>query len=344
MNFQNLNKKSNLLEKDLISQMFSNQDKVPVVISRLNEEDLIYYRKHFNFIVDCFNKSNDVIIESQVKNIEFGEVLAYFTGRPIEDVCRDIKNLSNLRQTYASIEKSLKQIDEDNLETSVSELQRNLALANASSGFEAGDIDSAIQEYQDLQKFYKEKFANNQGLIGISTGYEKIDNAIDGFRQGHLWVIGGYTSMGKTFASLNLAVGVIKQKKRVVYYSLEMSKNDIISRLLGIMTEQSGIAIMKGFAKNEESVKSAMDLLKESKVAIHTEKSSLDAIESSMVEENINAPVDLFIIDFLQLVTLKGANSEYEAITTSVVEFQQLSRRLKIPIIILSQVSNESAK
>jgi replicative DNA helicase len=157
-------------------------------------------------------------------------------------------------------------------------------------------------------------------------------------------VIGGYTNMGKTATSLNIASNVIKQGKRVVYYSLEMSKTDILSRLLGIMTKESGLAILKGSKYDSGAVAGCMELISKSESSIYNEKTELSAIEGSMLEENLNKPVDLFIVDFLQLITLKGAKSEYESVSTAILELQQTAKKLKVPIIVLSQVSNEGAK
>jgi replicative DNA helicase len=278
------------------------------------------------------------------KNIELGDVLTHWTGRPLEYVCRDIKSLNNFRKTYSVLETSLKEIKDADLDEFIPDLQRKLVSANAGQGFESSSADSIISEYKELQAYYKERFASGQKIIGVSTGYDKLDEIIDGLRQGHLWVIGGYTNMGKTATSLNIASNVIKQGKRVVYYSLEMSKTDILSRLLGIMTKESGLAILKGSKYDFGAVAGCMELISKSESSIYNEKTELSAIEGSMLEENLNRPVDLFIVDFLQLITLKGAKSEYESVSTAILELQQTAKKLKVPIIVLSQVSNEGAK
>lgn len=209
-----------------------------------------------------------------------------------------------------------------------------------SSTRETSAIKDLIEDFQKEREEYLKKPAGS--IIGISTGYEKLDNIIDGLRPEHLWVIGGYTNMGKTFATLNIVANLIAQKKRVVIYSLEMSKNDVISRLLGIMTEQNGLAIMKGTQKNP--IEKAVQSLVDSHLSIITNKSEVSDITFSMFEENIKSPVDLFVVDFIQLVTLKNSKSEYETTTESILKMQQTAKKLKKPIMVVSQISNDGAK
>jgi replicative DNA helicase len=63
-----------------------------------------------------------------------------------------------------------------------------------------------------------------------------------------------------------------------------------------------------------------------------------------MYEENLRDKVDLFVVDFLQIMTVKNSKSEYETTTTAILSLQQIAKRLNIPVMVLSQISNESAK
>lgn len=206
------------------------------------------------------------------------------------------------------------------------------------------DAESIIVEFKKMQTMYLEKFKSGSGLIGLSTGYEKIDAVVDGLRPSHFWIIGGYTSMGKTFAALNITAHLILQGKRVAIYSLEMSQIEILSRLIGIMTKQSGLTVLKGFKHDAIAVQKAFEAMVKSRLVIHTEKTDLREIEVAMWVDHKNQPVDLFIVDFLQNVTVENAKSEYETVTTATLRLQKHARRLKIPIIALSQVSNDGAR
>jgi replicative DNA helicase len=206
------------------------------------------------------------------------------------------------------------------------------------------NIEEIIKEFREQQALYKKKFASGGGLIGISTGIDRLDEIIDGLRPAHFWVIGGYTNVGKTFAALNIAVNLIRQGKRVVVFSLEMAHLDVLARLLGIMTNQSSNRILKAYTHDEKAVEEACQLLIKSNLVIHTMKSELKDICHSMTDENRNKPVDLFIVDFLQIVTVEGARSEYEVLTKAALKFQQAAKVFKCPVIAISQISNEGAR
>lgn len=230
--------------------------------------------------------------------------------------------------------------DYNNIHVVLSELQKNLVNKKVKS-------DNIIETFNEFDKRtleYQEKKKLGLDLIGISCGYPKLDKIIDGLRKGHLWIIGGYTNLGKTTLALNVVADLIKQGKRVIYYSLEMTDVDTVSRLLGIMCKENGISIIKGYSKDINKVNEYRQKIIDSGFLVKTGISELSEIMMSMYEENIKSPVDLFILDYIQNVKVKGAKSEYETATTTSVELQLNAQRLNIPTIALSQVSNEGAK
>lgn len=229
----------------------------------------------------------------------------------------------------------------DNLPVVLSELQKNLVGKSTTT---ASNIYKTFEEFDLRTQEYQEKKKLGIDLMGISSGFQKLDKVIDGLRKGHLWIIGGFTNLGKTTLALNITANLIKNKKRVVYYSLEMTDVDTVSRLLGILCEENGLSIIKGYSKDKDKVLEYRNKIIESDFVVKTGMSELSEIMMSMYEENLKNPVDLFVVDYIQNMKVKGAKSEYETITTSSVELQLNAQRLNIPIIALSQVSNEGAK
>lgn len=230
--------------------------------------------------------------------------------------------------------------DYENIPVVLAELQKKLVNKKTKS-------DSIVETFNEFDKRtleYQEKKRLGIDLMGISCGYPKIDKVIDGLRKGHLWVIGGYSNLGKTTLTLNMVAHLIKQGKRVILYSLEMTDVDTLSRLLGILCEENGLSIIKGYSNDKDIVEEYRQKIIDSGFLIKTGVSELSEIMMSMYEENIKSPVDLFIVDYIQNVKVKGAKSEYETATITSVELQLNAQRLNIPTIILSQVSNEGAK
>lgn len=338
-NFIAIQKKAEILEKTLISALIQN----PNLIVKTNlEEDLFYYKKAYDIIKDVVTNNKNLVAEFSQNNIHLSFFDEIYLG-DITSLSNEIKKVSNSRKVFAILEKSIKEIGEDNAEEIVPDIQRKLINSITKNNKEE-NISNLISSFKELQEFYTEKFKNGNGIIGISTGINKLDEIIDGFRPEHFWVIGGYTNMGKTQATLNLVSSLVKQGKRVVFYSLEMSKIDIIARLLGIMTQQSGIGILKNYPHDSKKVDSSFDEILKSNLTIINGKSEIGEIEFSMYEENLKSKVDLFVVDFIQLVTVKKAKSEYEMTTTAVLELQQMAQRLKTTIIGVSQITNDGAK
>lgn len=207
------------------------------------------------------------------------------------------------------------------------------------------DIGAIMSEFDNTQEEFKKKQFGENKLIGIPCGIEKIDNAIDGLRPGHFWSIAGYTSSGKTQLLLNIINSLITNHA-VTFFSLEMSKADIISRLLGIQTGVGMTKIMRHEFDTEQDVKlftDARERLVNSKLKIYSKTNTLDGVILAMTRDILRNKTKVFAIDYIQLVRSKG-KSEYEQITEASQRLQTFARETGCSIIVLSQVSNEHAK
>lgn len=337
-----LNFRTKTIEKWIVSRCLFIEKDTLVACQMISKNDFIAYGDTFDFIVKCVTEGKDAMTEATLVNVKLAEFVDY-PPKTIEELCKQLKELSNARKLKKILQESVENIPHENVQEFTSDVQRKI-LDSVAEITPQNSLVSLISEFRDKQAFYKNKFDQNGGIIGLSTGYEQLDNAIDGFRPEHLWVVGGYTNMGKTAASLNLAAELIRQGKRVVYYSLEMGSIDILARLLGIMVNDGGMTILKSYPHDEKLVAETLQKIESSNLKIHTNCYELSELLFSMYQENFTQKVDMFIIDFVQLITVKGARSEYEIITTAITEIQQMAKRLKTTIMALSQISNEGAR
>jgi len=135
-------------------------------------------------------------------------------------------------------------------------------------------------------------------------------------------------------------------KTPVTFFSLEMSKADIISRLLGIETGIGMTKIMRHEFNDTTEVDKftkARDRLIKSNLKIYSKTNSLDGVILAMTRDILRNKTKVFAIDYIQLVRAKG-KSEYEQITEASQRLQTFARETGCTIIVLSQVSNEHAK
>lgn len=209
---------------------------------------------------------------------------------------------------------------------------------------EEAAVGQILGQYNELQEEYSEAFKNGKRILGTSTGFSELDAMTEGIREAHLWIIGGYSSVGKTYFSLNILKSLLEQGKRCVYYSLEMSQIDIVSRLLAITTKMPPQYLLKGMAKPDEygTIQSAKKWLESTDLTIHSDLHKLSEIRLSIIEEMMKKRVDCFFLDYVQLVSSTG--KEYDDMRLAATEFQELMKKLKVPMVMLSQLSNEAAR
>lgn len=333
--------RSKVLEHELISRILFEQKNAIRASTLVTADDFTQYGSVFTLLLKCHTENKNVATEIKQAGYRMSEFMDD-SFRPIESICKDLKDVSNSIRIHTTLSAAIERVPYEGVDSFVSEVQRDIINSVHSTEKESTSITAIAEEWKRSRDLYQKKKEEGHNLIGISCGYEKIDRIIDGLRKGHLWIMGGYTSMGKTFASLNIVASLIKQGKRVVYYSIEMTSSDIVSRLLGVMTDQNAKELIKGYGNQAEAEKALQKLI-DANLSIHTSKSSLAEIQFSMYEENLSQPVDLFVVDYMQLVQVKGLR-EYEAITAVAIEFQQMAKRLGVPTMLLSQVSNDGAK
>lgn len=184
-----------------------------------------------------------------------------------------------------------------------------------------------------------------KGPQGIETGYKRIDEITGGLMGGQLYVIGSRPAMGKTALALNIAEHLaIKQDKKVIFYSLEMSAEKLVERLLQIEAK-----ITTEEFKNPDD--NAFTCLYESVYRICVCKSNLVIDDTICVDfedkfknrdKNELKDADVIIVDYLQLITTSH-NADFQTRREEVEHIIRLLKyiasELDIPVIVLSQCS-----
>lgn len=336
---------SKRIEQNIIGQLLFAVKKIATIANIISEDDFSNPRakQAFKIIKECVEKDQDINARMDETDLTFSEFIET-EFKDIRVLAKELKRISSAVKLNLVLMKWNGRIDNRNLESSSISIFQELAGIGGRDQEETG-IKEIIREYEKEQELYADKYKNGQMLLGMSCGFGAIDNIIDGIRPGHFWIIGGYNNTGKTFFALNIVLNVLLQGKRVVVYSMEMSKKDIAGRLMGLLAEMNSHKILKGILTDGEMQKQieAKAKLYEANLTIHQNLDDYEEIKMSMYEENMKSPVDLFVIDYMQL--LKSQNlTEYQLMTQSSSEFQSLGRKTGIPIIALSQISNETAK
>lgn len=335
------------LEDNIVSQLWTDPNKIIEISGIVSEEDFQEKdtRAAFRVIKDSYLNKQDSITRLNAEGIKVSQFFMT-EWRDIKLLAQELRRVSVTEKIKNLLTASLVKLNFTKIDNFIPEFSREFTQVSGVVKEENTGIRGVILEYEKAQNEYAQKYENGERLLGLSSGFKKIDNQIDGIRPGHFWVVGGYTSSGKTYAALNIAAELILKGKRVVFYSLEMSQTEILGRIIGIMTGLNSNKVLKGKFTPEEDARvlEAKAKLYESRLSIYSTLHDVELIKLNMLEENMKEKVDCFFLDYMQLLTSTRTDKEYDVLRHASTDFQATAKDLQIPIIALSQVSNDSVK
>ena len=202
-------------------------------------------------------------------------------------------------------------------------------------------IDRVIyQTFDRLEKLSKE----DENFKAISTGISDLDRVITGLNRSDLILLAARPGMGKTSFALNIARSVaVQSKKKVAFFSLEMTKEQLASRLLSVEALVGGVKLRTGKLNDEEwqRIISASDVL--GKTEIYLDETSGITVPEMKAKLRRLRGVDLVIIDYLQLMSsAKATNNRVQEISEITRNLKIMAKDINVPVICLSQLSRAS--
>lgn len=213
-----------------------------------------------------------------------------------------------------------------------------------------------VKDFEKIQKVLiqnleeiKEAEKHPGQLPGLPTGFKDLDNATTGLQKSDLIIIAARPSMGKTAFAMNIAMNAaLKEKKRVAFFSVEMSDLAVGYRFLSMQARVDGKNIRRGMLSSDD-----WDSLNEAVARFGEAELMLDATPGISVMEvrnkcrrmNSEKPLDLIIIDYLQIMSSDGkADSRVNEVSQMTRNLKQLAREMECPVIVLSQLSRGSVQ
>ncbi len=208
-------------------------------------------------------------------------------------------------------------------------------------------IDKGFVHVRELLEEVYEEAANvnesEDGILGIPSGFRDLDALLGGFQRSDLVIVAARPSMGKTSLALDFVRNVaIKQKKKVAIFSLEMSKSQLIQRLLAMESGVSFWNIRTGQFADEEYAKisEAMGILSEADLWIDDQPGqNIIEIRTKARRLYLEHGLDLIVLDYLQLVHGNRQESRVQEVSEVSQELKNMARELDVPVIALSQLS-----
>lgn len=184
-------------------------------------------------------------------------------------------------------------------------------------------------------------------IRGVPTGFKDLDNILAGLQRSDLFVLAARPSMGKTALSLNIAHNVALQSDQaVLLFSLEMSKEQLVDRMLAVESGVDAWALRTGNLSDSdfEKIGEAMGSLSEAQIYIDdTPGITVSDLRTKARREAHQRPLALIVVDYLQLMSggsrFSGDGNRVQEISEISRGLKQVARELNVPLVALSQLS-----
>lgn len=334
-------------------------DRVAEILPRSDYFHLNNHKLIYETMLEMFSQGKNIDFVTLLEELKKDSVFNSSNGKTyLMELAQVVPSISNVH-TYA-------QIVRDNYDIRTLITTSREIIEDATQGTYDASIllDSAEQKIFDIRRGKNMQGLQriNESIIetfdrldilnsddsslyqGVPTGIGDLDATITGLNKSDLILLAARPGMGKTSFALNIARHVaVKEKKRVAFFSLEMTREQLTSRLLSTEAMVHGVKLRTGKLEEDEWVRliEAGDIL--SKTELYFDDTPGITVPEMKAKLRRLKDVDLVIIDYLQLM------SSAKRIENRVQEISEITRNLKImakeinvPVLTLSQLSRAS--
>ena len=265
------------------------------------------------------------------------------TSKSVEAYCNIIKEKATLRKLISVsqeiIEKSYKEDDDAQKIIELAE-QRIFSVSQNRSINTFSEIKEVLMTvFNQLE----ERAKTGGGITGLSTGYTDLDKMTSGLQKSDLILIAARPSMGKTALALNIAMNVVKNGASVALFSLEMSKEQYVQRIISQESMVDSTKLRTGSLDDDDWTRiiNTMSMISNCKIYIDdTPSVTLYEMMSKCRRLKIEKGLDLIVVDYLQLMTDgRGTENRQQEISNISRGLKSLARELNCPVVALSQLT-----
>lgn len=351
-------------EKSLLGSLMLDKEAITKVADILHGEDF-YKRNHqyiYEVIEELFSKGEPIDLISVSSRLKEKNQLDNIGGTSyLTELINTVPTASHV-STYAKIVQK-KRILRDLIQAG-----EEISLMGYDEANEADDLlDGAerrifgitqknlTQSFLPIKPYLAEAFeridriSKHQGNVrGISTGFKGLDMTLSGLQNSDLIILAARPSMGKSSLALDIAKNVaLKEKKPVGLFSLEMSKDQLIDRLISSESNIDSWKIRQGMLSSEGEnndftcIQHALGTLSEAPIYID-DASSCSVLQMRAMARRLQASqgLGLIVVDYLQLIEPNNKiASSVQQITEISRQLKGLARELNVPVLALSQLS-----
>lgn len=348
----------------VLGSMLISRDAIAEAVSQI-DENYFYIPAHqtiYGALVELWNggKDADLITFTQTlrdKNLldnvgGAALVTSLFTFVPtaanIGYYLEIVRDKYILRQIIAAATESVRRAyeEQDQVDSLLDEVEQRI--------FSVGEFrfkgqlqsmkDQVMEAIEAIEKLYERK----GGITGIATGFAELDRMTSGLHPAEMIVIAARPSMGKTALAMNIAEHVaIEQKLAVAVFSLEMSSQQLVQRLLCSRARVNLQKVRDGFLGERDfpSLTSAASKLAEAAIFID-DTAGLSILELRAKARRLKAQYDiqLIVVDYLQLLrspTRRAQDNRQLEISEISAGLKGLAKELNVPVLVIAQLNRQ---
>lgn len=346
-------------EQSVLGSILVDSTCLPAVMEQLKTDS--FYRQQHR---EIFSVMMQMFINGE--NIDYVTVLDEVNKRSVfkspEDAKIYLYQLTQIVPTVANVENYAKIVKEKSYIRSLIEATSQITdLARSSEadadelleiaeqriydirrGRETGGlvrIDEIITETYD--RFQRLSSEEKDEYTGLSTGYSALDQVISGLNKSDLLLIAARPAMGKSSFALNLATNVaLKSQKSVAFFSLEMSNEQLISKILACESSVSSKNLQTGDIPPNDWVKLSIAAQKLSKAPMYFDDTAGITVSQIKAKLRRVKNLGLVVIDYLQLISSGKRNeNRVQEVSEITRNLKIMAKELNVPVVTLSQLS-----
>lgn len=341
----------------LRSVVYRPKELVHILLTSLQEKHFTspLYRQIYRIIKNVAAANNNVnrfqILDAlEDERIPFSTIDSAWSStydkESIKDATKQVKNRAQLKEMNKLHERwleSTKKVSTStrkhvvDVMTSLHELQYDDAREH--------DVKSVVQRArEEIERIQR------VGDLGVQTDIAGLDFITDGMQRGMLWILGGYTSVGKSWFGIKFAQRHLDENVPTLFISLEMSAPQILWRLASCHIGRKDIPLkqirMQTNLNEEQSktVASTIEKIENQPFYIVDDVNSWAQMKSAILYYIYAHNVKCVVVDYVQNVIVPNTGGEYESLNTIVRELQHIAIKEDVFVCALSQVNRESAR
>ena len=348
-------------ERSLLGAILLDDTSFPDILEKLKPADF-YEKKHgsiYRAMVTLYEHNQPIDLLTVTSELRSQKLLKEIGGSPYLAELTNVVPTASHAKSYADL------IEQASVRRRLIKAGTNIVEGAYDGGKEVGDLLGAAEkqlfevsdktiksDYAALSDLLVEAFdrmenlhKNRGALRGLKTGFVDLDKKTAGLQKGDLIIIGARPAMGKTTLAQNLAYNVADiNKKGVLFFSMEMAKNEIVDRMFAPVAGVKSWDIRTGNISDEDFSKIGDAFGEMSEVPIYIDDTSSMTILELRNKARRAAhdhDIGLVIVDYLQLIqgSDRYAGNRVQEVTEISRGLKTLARELEIPVVALAQLS-----